>query len=76
MSFLRHGQIYHPINEAGRSHVPARPSHRLMSLQPGIPRQVALPQSPPPLARLKSMLNFRVEHVNQHPNRGGEFSTG
>ena len=48
----------------------------LMSLQPAIPRQVALLQCLPPLHRLDSMLHLPAGTVNHHFTRAGEFSTG
>src|ERR1019366_7942693 len=33
-------------------------------------------ESPPPLHRLKVILNPSAETVNHHPTRAGEFSTG
>src|SRR5262245_30795377 len=48
----------------------------LMSLQPAIPRRVALQQSSPPLCRLDSVYHPPAETVNHHPARAGEFSTG
>jgi hypothetical protein len=80
MSFSRHQQIY-------RSDVLLRPRSEAVSgfapsfvvstsLQPAIPRQVGLHQSPPPLHRLDFILNPPAETVNHHPARGGEFSTG
>src|SRR5450756_2864911 len=47
-----------------------------MSLQPAIPRQVGLHQSPPPLRQLPPMLRKVAVGVNHHLMRGGEFSTG
>src|SRR5437763_3929306 len=48
----------------------------LMSLQPAIPRQVALLQCLPPLHRLHSMFHLPAGTVNHHLTRAGEFSTG
>ena len=48
----------------------------LMSLQPAIPRQVALLQCLPPLHRLDSMFHLPAGTVNHHLTRAGEFSTG
>src|SRR3954471_18671066 len=48
----------------------------LMSLQPAIPRQVALLQCLPPLHRLDSMFHLPAGTVNHHLPRAGEFSTG
>src|SRR6185312_5537831 len=48
----------------------------LMSLQPAIPRQVALLQCLPPLHRLDSMFHLPAGTVNHHLIRAGEFSTG
>ena len=48
----------------------------LMSLQPAIPRQVALLQCLPPLHRLDSMFHLPAGTVNHHLARAGEFSTG
>src|SRR5450756_2841724 len=47
-----------------------------MSLQPAIPRQFGLHQSPPPLRQLPPMLRKVAVGVNHHLMRGGEFSTG
>src|SRR5207247_6595574 len=66
----------------GRSSLPLRPCLIvLMSLQPAIPRRVALQHCPPPLHRLVSMLHPIAETVKHYQallNRGppGEFSTG
>ena len=38
-----------------------------MSLQPAIPRRVALQQSSPPLRRMDSMYHPRGKSVNHHP---------
>jgi hypothetical protein len=52
MSFFRHEEIYRPMDNRN---VPGRPwhdrprSHRYDGFQLAIPRQVALPQSLPPL---------------------------
>jgi hypothetical protein len=57
MSFLRHVQIYHPMNYHSRRERPAsvRPRpHRLMSLQLVIPWWDALLQRPPPLRQRRS----------------------
>src|SRR5947209_18486906 len=48
----------------------------LMSLQPAIPRQVALLQCLPSLHRLDSMFHLPAGTVNHHFTRAGEFSTG
>src|SRR6185437_12421651 len=48
----------------------------LMSLQPAIPRQVALLQCLPPLHRLDSMFHLPAGTVNHHLTRAGEFSIG
>src|SRR3954447_19566054 len=48
----------------------------LMSLQPAIPRQLALLQCLPPLHRLDSMFHLPAGTVNHHLTRAGEFSTG
>src|SRR5437868_2025236 len=48
----------------------------LMSLQPAIPRQVALLQCLPPLHRLDPMFHLPAGTVNHHLTRAGEFSTG
>jgi hypothetical protein len=48
----------------------------LMSLQPVIPRRVALQQSLPPLHRLDFIYHSSAETVNHHLARAGEFSTG
>jgi hypothetical protein len=48
----------------------------LMSLQPAIPRQVALLQCLPPLHRLDSMFHLPAGTVNHHLTSAGEFSTG
>ena len=48
----------------------------LMSLQPAIPRQVALLQCLPPLHRPDSMFHLPAGIVNHHLTRAGEFSTG
>ncbi len=48
----------------------------LMSLQPAIPRQVALLQCLPPLHRLDPMFHLPAGTVNHHLARTGEFSTG
>src|SRR5947209_19824552 len=48
----------------------------LMSLQPAIPRQVALLPCLPPLHRLDSMFHLPAGTVNHHLTRTGEFSTG
>jgi hypothetical protein len=48
----------------------------LMSLQPAIPRQVALLQCLPPLHRLDSIFHLPAGTVNHHSTRAGEFSTG
>jgi len=80
MSFLRHGQIYQSdvlFRPRGEAIVGSAPGFIvLMSLRPAIPRQVGLHQSPPPLHRLKVILNPSAETVNHHPARAGEFSTG
>src|SRR6185312_14880787 len=48
----------------------------LMSLQPAIPRQVALLQWLPPLHRLDSMFHLPAGTVNHHLTGAEEFSTG
>src|SRR5436309_14531275 len=48
----------------------------LMSLQPAIPRQVALLQCLPPLHRLDSIFHLPAGTVSHHLTRAGEFSTG
>src|SRR5580765_3059978 len=48
----------------------------LLSLQPAIPRQVALLQCLPPLHRLDSMFHLPAGTVNHHLTSAGEFSTG
>ena len=83
MSFLGHGQIYRS-DGGGLLRSRARERRLLpppafivsMSLQPGIPWQVALQQRLPPLPRLLSMFNDSVVSFYHHLNRGGEFSTG
>ena len=47
-----------------------------MSLQPAIPRRVALQQSPPPLHQPESIVNPPAGTVNHHLPGAGEFSTG
>jgi hypothetical protein len=80
MSFQRHGQIYQsdvlfrPRSKAVSGFAPGLIVS--MSLRPAIPRQVGLHQSPPPLHRLKVILNPSAETVNHHPAGAGEFSTG
>jgi hypothetical protein len=81
MSFLRHGQIYHPIGsgpECGAEHcaLPRTDHIVLMSLRPAIPRQVALQQSLPPLHRPVSILRRLAFSVNHHLPGAEEFSTG
>lgn len=60
MSFLRHAQIYHPmyiaVHHRERACPPRSRRHRLMSLRPAIPWQVALLQRLPPLRRPSSMV--------------------
>jgi hypothetical protein len=48
----------------------------LMSLQPVIPRRVALLHCPLPLHRLVFIFYRPAETVNHHLLRAGEFSTG
>ena len=78
--FSRHMQIYRSdVMLSARSEAVSgfAPSFIVsMSLQPTIPRQVGLNQSPPPLHRLDFILNPPAETVNHHHTRGGEFSPG
>ncbi len=61
----------------GEAHFRSAPSLiLLMSLQPAIPRQVALLQCLPPLHRLDSMFHLPAGTVNHHLTRAGEFSIG
>ncbi len=61
----------------GEAHFGSAPSLiLLMSLQPAIPRQVALLQCLPPLHRLDSMFHLPAGTVNHHLTRAGEFSIG
>jgi hypothetical protein len=48
----------------------------LMSLQPAIPRRVALLHCPPPLHRLVFIFYRPAETVNHHLPGAEEFSTG
>ena len=57
MSFLRHGEIYHFDEWFRRISLWPTPSLiETMSFQLAIPWQVALPQSLPPLRRLRAIL--------------------
>ena len=80
MSFLRHKQIYQSdvsLKSQGEAFSCSAPSLIvLMSLQPAIPRRVALLQCLPPLHRLDPMFHLPAGTVNHHLTRAGEFSTG
>jgi hypothetical protein len=79
MSFFRHEQIYQSdmFFCQGRSCFQPRPrAHRLMSLQPAIPRWVALQRCPPPFHQPLVIMNPIAGTVNHHFSRAGEFSTG
>ena len=65
---------YQAIGRAGRNYT-SFPSSA-MSLGLGIPWQVALQQSLPPLHRPESILHPPAETVNHHLTGAGEFSTG
>jgi hypothetical protein len=58
MSFLRHKQIYRPMDRSGQAGAVATPprSHRPMSLRPAIPRRVALLHCSPPLHQPTAMV--------------------
>ena len=76
MSFLRHQQIYHPMDLAtGAAALRAAPGLIVsMSLRPAIPWRVALLQCSPPLHRLLSMLKEVAVGVNHHLMEGvGNF---
>ena len=66
MSFFRHEEIYRPMDNRN---VPGRPWHHrpgllgTMSFQPAIPRQVALPQSLPPLHQPRRILQESAQAV-------------
>ena len=66
MSFFRHGEIYRPMDV---ENVPGRSWHDrpgligTMSFRLAIPRQVALPQSPPPLRQPRRILQDSAQAV-------------
>ncbi len=78
------GKSFNPILVFETLSGAAQSSIVLMSLQPAIPRRVALLHCPPPLHRLVSIFYPPAETVNHHLPRGwgffnrhnGEFSTG
>ena len=89
MSFLRHKQIYRPMDrrsgsgQAGAVATPPR-SHRPMSLRPAIPRRVALLHCSPPLHQSFAMVQW-VAGRRQPPlsrcwgifgRQNAEFSSG
>jgi len=79
VSFLRHRQIYQPMSlaKAWRRNRPGSVSTPIgsMSLQLAIPWQVALLQSLPPLHQPTSFSFSRLETVNRHQLKVGDFSS-
>ena len=70
MSFLRHGEIYRPMDNGKRAGAAcARPPPALigtMSFQLAIPWQVALPQSLPPLHQPRRILQESGQAVQSN----------
>ena len=68
MSFFRHEEIYRPMDSAncrGGLGTTAPGLIGTMSFQLAIPRQVALPQSPPPLHQPRRILQDSAQQYNR-----------